>query len=176
MPTNALPAYDAGDNPTGCCPRFNPEGWDGRDLHFEDKLFVRAKTASESYVPTDMAAVFERTFGGIMKAGAYDEKNVIVLSHDLSPSEAEHFFAVAKEVPGEEMVRWSGGDLTKLFEGPYQDGPTWAREIRAEAVRRGREAGEVYFFYTTCPKCLEVYGKNYVVALAALPTDGEGAA
>ena len=43
MQTNALPAYDAGDNPTGCCPRFNPEGWDGRDLHFEDKLFVRAR-------------------------------------------------------------------------------------------------------------------------------------
>ena len=74
------------------------------------------------------------------------------------------------------MVRWSGDYLTKLFEGPYQDGPKWEREIRAEVARRGREAGTVYFFYTTCPKCLEVYGKNYVAAVAALATDGDGAA
>ena len=43
-------------------------------------------------------------------------------------------------------------------------------------ARRGREAGTVYFFYTTCPKCLEVYGKNYVVAVAALAADGGKAA
>ena len=176
MQTNALPPYDASDNPTGCCPRFNPEGWDGRDLHFEDKLFVRAKTASENYIPRDMAEVFERTFEAIFKAGAYDEKNFIVLSHDLSPSEAEHFFAVAKEVPNEEMARWSGDYLTKVFEGPYQDEPAWEQEIRAEVARRGREAGRVSFFYTTCPKCLEVYGKNYVVAVAALTADGEKSA
>lgn len=168
METNALPAYDASDNPTGCCPRFNPEGWDGRALHFEDKLFVRATTKSVNYVPSDMAEVFEKTFAAIMKAGAYDEKNVIVLSRDLSSAKGEHYFAVGKEVPGEEMVRWSGDYATKLFEGPYEEAPKWEVETRAEAARRGRAASEVYFFYTTCPKCLEVYGKNYVVAVAAL--------
>jgi hypothetical protein len=28
MRTNALPAYDMSVNTTGCCPRFNPQGWD----------------------------------------------------------------------------------------------------------------------------------------------------
>ena len=28
MPTNETPHYDASVNTTGCCPRFNPGGWD----------------------------------------------------------------------------------------------------------------------------------------------------
>lgn len=168
MQTNALPHYDDSDNPTGCCPRFNPEGWDGRHLHFDDKLFVRAVSKSEDHAPTDIGAVFERAFGNIQKAGAYDADNIIVLSRDVSPSEAEHYFAVSKDVPDEEVVRWSGDFVTKLFEGPYEDAPQWEQQIRADLARQGFEAGSVYFFYTTCPKCLEVYGRNYVVAVAAL--------
>lgn len=168
MPTNALPAYDPSDNPTGCCPRFNPEGWDDRVLHFDDKLFLRAKTVSENHVPKDMASVFEKTFAAIEKAGALDLNDFIVLSRDLSPSETEHYFAVTKDVPGEEMVRWSGDYVTKVFEGPYEEAPIWEKELLAETRRRGREAERVYFFYTTCPKCAQVYGKNYLVAVAAL--------
>lgn len=168
MQTNALPHYDGSDNPTGCCPRFNPEGWDGRSLHFEDKLFVRATSKSENHVPIDMGPVFERAFGNIEKAGAYDENNIIILSRDVSPSEGEHFFAVSKEVPEEEMVRWSGNFVTRLFEGPYQDAPKWEQQVRADLASQGFETGTVYFFYTACPKCFEVYGKNYVVVVAAL--------
>ena len=63
MQTNALPAYDASDNPTRCCPRFNPEGWDHRDLHFEDKLFVRATSKSDNHVPIDMACLRDDLLG-----------------------------------------------------------------------------------------------------------------
>jgi hypothetical protein len=31
---------------------------------------------------------------------------------------------------------------------------------------KGRDIEKMYFFYTTCPKCAEHYGKNYVVILA----------
>ena len=168
MQTNALPAYDASDNPTGCCPRFNPEGWDNRDLHFEDKLFVKATTKSENHVPIDMAPVFEKTFDAILKAGAYDEDNVIILSRDVSPSAGEHFFAVSKEVPGEEMVRWSGDYRTRVFEGRYETVPKWEEQMVGELTHRGHGVDRMYYFYTTCPKCFEVYGKNYIVAVAQL--------
>ena len=92
METNALPEYRADDNPTGCCPRFDPEGWDAQELHFRDKLFLRVTTRSENHVPIDMGPVFEDTFTAMFEAGAYDSKDIIVLSRDLSPSEAEHFF------------------------------------------------------------------------------------
>lgn len=42
MQTNERPRYDASVNTTGCCPRFNPEGWDGQELQFNDKRFVNA--------------------------------------------------------------------------------------------------------------------------------------
>ena len=168
MQTNALPTYDASDNPTGCCPRFNPEGWDDRKLHFDGKLFVRAKTRSVDHVPTDMGPVFERTFAEIEKAGAYDPSNVIVLSRDVSASEGELFFAVSKPVPGLDVVRWSGDYVTKLFEGPYEKAPSWAQRFTADLEEHGHEVGKMYFFYTTCPKCAEVYGKNYIVAVAEL--------
>ncbi len=168
METNALPTYDMSDNPTGCCPQFNPEGWDDRELHFEDKLFLKAKTASENYVPTDMGAVFVKTFEAMENARAFNDRNFIVLSRDVSPSEAEHFFAVAKPVPGEEMVRWSGDYVTKVFEGPFEDAAKWHGQLIAELKEKGLETDKVYFFYTTCLKCAQAYGKNYVVAVARL--------
>jgi hypothetical protein len=58
MEINALPEYDTSDNPTGCCPKFHPENWDSQDLHFQDKLFVRAKTRSLGHIPLNMGSVF----------------------------------------------------------------------------------------------------------------------
>lgn len=31
---------------------------------------------------------------------------------------------------------------------------------------QGKKLKTSYFFYTTCPKCLKHYGKNYVVGFA----------
>lgn len=171
MQTNSLPTYDGSDNPTGCCPRFNPAGWDDQELHFDNKRFVRATTRSDNYIPIDMAPVFERTFNAILAAGAYDENDVIILSRDLSPSEAEHFFAVSKPVPGQEMVTLSGDYLTKVFEGPYEDAPKWAEQLNKTIADRHMTLTKDYYFYTTCPKCFEVYGKNYVVAVPQVTED-----
>jgi hypothetical protein len=33
---------------------------------------------------------------------------------------------------------------------------------------KGKEPKKLYFFYTTCPRCAKVYGKNYTVLLAAV--------
>lgn len=166
MKTNELPAYDASDNPTGCCPRFNPRGWDEQDLHFEDKLFARAMTRSFMHIPLNKGKVFSKTFAAIEAAGARSDENFIVLSHEFSPWSAEHLFAVSREVPGEEMCRLSGDYVTKVFEGPFRDAPKWELEIEAQVARGGKRIDATYFFYTTCPRCAKHYGKNYVVAVA----------
>lgn len=168
MNVNELPVYDASDNPTDCCPRFNTEGWDRQDLHFKDKLFVRAKTKSLMHIPVNMGSVFKKTFEAIDAAGAQDMTQAIVLSRDLSPWAAEHYFAVTKDVPGQDMAPLSGHFRTKLFEGPYKDAPKWAEQMEAELDMRGEKAEKTYFFYTTCPKCAKVYGKNYVVGISQL--------
>ena len=166
METNALPKYDRSDNPTNCCPRFNSEGWDEQELHFEDKLFVKAKTKSVFHIPMNMGKVFPSTFGAIEDARAGNEDEFIVLSRDPSAWTGEHYFSVSKEVPGQEMVRLSGDYLTKVFEGPFKDAPKWEKEMEAFVNSKGKHAGKIYYFYTTCPKCAKYYGKNYVVAVA----------
>jgi hypothetical protein len=164
MKANALPNYDASDNPTGCCPRFDPAGWDEQDLRFADKLFVVATTKSFAHVPLDMAAVFRDTFAAIERAHARDADDFLVLSRDTSAWSAEHLFAVARDVPGRPMARLSGNYRTAVFEGPFKSAPQWAREAERRAQGRGKIVEELYFFYTTCPKCAKAYGKNYAVA------------
>ena len=33
-------------NETGCCPRFNPEAWDEKEVTWTEKLFVKDKVRS----------------------------------------------------------------------------------------------------------------------------------
>jgi hypothetical protein len=166
MQINALPKYDQSVNTTGCCPRFNPEGWDGAELHFRDKPFLRAETLSAMHIPLNMGKVFSRVQGHIDNAAATDPEQVIVLSRDLSAFKGEHLFAVTKDVPEEEMTRLSGDYVTRVFEGPYSKGKDWHEEMKALSTSRGKSDGKIWFFYTTCPKCAKAYGKNYVVGLA----------
>ncbi|MDX1294817.1 MAG: hydrolase [Sulfurimonadaceae bacterium] len=168
MRTNALPPYDISDNPTGCCPRFNPDGWDGQELHFDAKPFVKATTYSLFHIPLNMGSVFEKTFNAIETADAYTPDNLIILSEEVSPWKAYHFFSVNKDVPGETMTTLSGDYITKVFEGPYKDAPKWMDEMNTIAEEKGKKVLKTYMFYTTCPKCAKVYGKNYVVAVTQI--------
>lgn len=36
------------------------------------------------------------------------------------------------------------------------------------ATSRKCDIEKTYFFYTTCPQCAKVYGKNYTIALAKI--------
>ena len=168
MEIKALPTYDMSENPTNCCPRFKPEGWDNQALHFKDKLFVKVKTRSLFHIPINMGSVFPETLTAIEQAHAMSENNFIVLSYDPSPWRSEHYFSVSKEIPGQEMVRLSGDYLTKVYEGPYKNAPKWEKDMEAFVKSKGKQVKKTYFFYTTCPKCAKFYGKNYMVAVSEL--------
>lgn len=171
MKINELPFYDRSDNPTGCCPRFNPEGWDNQQVHLNDKLFARAETKSIMHIPVNMGTVFSKAQDALEKAGTLDSEEYIVLSRELSSWKAEHLFLTEKDVEGLEMVRLSGDFVTKVFEGPFKDAEKWHEAMLEAAKRTGRSASRVYFFYTTCPKCAKTYGKNFVVGFAELKAE-----
>jgi hypothetical protein len=169
MNINAVPRYDDSINTTGCCPKFNPEGWDGQELHFKDKKFVHATTRSAMHIPLNMGKVFARVDGHIKDAKAYSNENTIVLSNEISPWKAEHFFSVDKDIEGEEMTTLTGNYITKVFEGSYSQTKNWHEDMKRMAHAEGlTEPGNIYFFYTTCPKCAKAYGKNYVVGVAEI--------
>ncbi|MFH2085391.1 MAG: hydrolase [bacterium] len=159
MTLNHVPKLSK-DNSTGCCPRFNPEEWDGQTFEFKDKLFVRGITHSFFYMPLDMSKMMTKTWAAITAAGADSKDEFVMLSLDVSPWKCEHLLSVTKEVPGQDNVKLTGKYRAKVFEGPFQDAPKWIKAMNAK--------GKVYLYYTTCPKCMKVYGKNYVVAFALI--------
>jgi len=55
--------------------------------------------------------------------------------------------------------------MTRVFEGPYKNARDWYSEMKDYIKQRGKKPEDVYFFYTTCPKCAKYYGKNYVVGV-----------
>lgn len=168
MDTNVLPRMNMDTTDTGCCPKFDPQGWDGQHLVFKDQPFVRATTRSLLHVPMNMGSVFTRVQQHIDDANAQDPVSYLVMSRDLSATEGEHLFAVTKDVPGEEMIRVSGEYLARVFEGPYRNAKNWDHDMRVAAEANGHTAKRVFMFYTTCPRCVKTLGKNYVVGLAEL--------
>ncbi|MFQ6127014.1 MAG: hydrolase [Candidatus Heimdallarchaeota archaeon] len=150
---------------TGCCPKFNPEPWDEKEITLKDKLFVKDHVRSFLHIPLNFGKVMVRNMEKIKKADALASEPLL-LSDESSPWGADVYIAVAKEVPGAEMARISGTYLSKVFEGPYKNAGKWAKEMKAYVKSKAKEIEKMYFFYTTCPKCAKVYGKNYTVILA----------
>ena len=152
---------------TGCCPRFNPEPWDKKEVTFKDKLFIKDHVTSFLHIPLNFGKVMVRNMERIAKAGALPPEP-LMLSDEKSLWGADIYIAVSKDVPGAEMVKVSGTFLTQVFEGPYKNIRQWIKEITDYVRQQGKELKKLYFFYTTCPKCAKYYGKNYVVLLAQI--------
>jgi effector-binding domain-containing protein len=152
---------------TGCCPRFNPEPWDKKEVTFKDKLFIKDHVTSFLHIPLNFGKVMVRNMERIAKAGALAPEPIL-LSDENSLWGADIYIAVSKDVPGAEMVKVSGTFLTQVFEGPYKNIRQWVKQMTDYVREQRKELKKLYFFYTTCPKCAKYYGKNYVVLLAQI--------
>jgi len=150
---------------TGCCPRFDPGPWDEKEVTFDNKLFVKDHVRSFFHIPLNFGKVMVRNMEKIQKAGALPPEP-LMLSDEKSLWGADIYIAVAKEVPDADMEGISGTFLTKVFEGPYKDAGKWAKAMTEYVKTKARQMKKMYFFYTTCPKCAEYYGKNYTVIFA----------
>jgi hypothetical protein len=153
------------DSETGCCPRFNPQPWDEKEIILKDKLFIKDHVMSFFHIPLNFGKVMVKNMERIVKANALAPEPLL-LSDENSLWGADVYIAVSKEVPGAEMARISGTFLTKVFEGPYKNIRKWVKEMMGYVQSKRNSPQKLYFFYTTCPKCAEYYGKNYTVLLA----------
>jgi len=150
---------------TGCCPRFDPEPWDEKEVILQDRLFVKDHVRSFLHIPLNFGKVMVRNMERIKEADAL-APDLLLLSDEKSLWGSDLYIAVTKEVPGAEMATVSGTFLTKAFEGPYKNAGKWVKEMKAYVSSKGKEIKKMYLFYTTCPACAKVYGKNYTVVLA----------
>jgi hypothetical protein len=150
---------------TGCCPRFDPGPWDSKEISMKDRLFLKDHVRSILHIPLNFDKVMVKDMELIKEAGALSPQP-LMLSDENSLWGSDVYIAVNKEIPGAQMEKISGTFLTKVFEGPYKNAGKWAKEMKEYVNSKGKELKKMYFFYTTCPKCAEFYGKNYTVVLA----------
>jgi hypothetical protein len=148
-----------------CCTPFNPEPWDGKEVVWEDKRFVKARVRSLFHIPLNFGSVMKRNVALIEAADARPEE-MIVLSDENSLWGADVYIDVTRDVPNAPMATLSGTFLSKVFEGPYRNIGTWVSDMGEYVKSQGKEMKKLYFYYTTCPKCAKQYGKNYVVLMA----------
>lgn len=148
-----------------CCPEGYPEAWHEKEIIWQEKLFVKGRVRSFLHIPLNFGSVLKKNVALIESADALPEE-MLVLSDENSLWGADMYIAVTKDVPHAQMARLSGTFLTKVFEGPYKQIPTWIGEMKRYVTSKGRELKHLYFLYKTCPRCAKKYGKNYVVLLA----------
>lgn len=152
---------------TGCCEPFDPEPWDGKEITWQNKIFVKDHVISFLHMPLNFGQKVVKNLKLIEKAGAKAPYQ-LMLTDEKSLWGADIYIDVVKDVPGAKMATLSGTFLTKVFEGQYKDVPNWIKEMESFVKSRGKEIKKLYFSYTTCPKCAKAYGKNYVVLFAQI--------
>ena len=164
MTTNTAVA----DNPTvpeRCCPPFDPDPWQDRELTWDKKLFVTDHVTAFCHIPLNITSKVTQNVAQMETAGALTP-DFMMLSDESSLWGSEIYLSATRPVPNAKMAEFSGTFLTKVFEGPYQNAGKWCRTMQAYVKSKGKTIQKIYFYYTTCPKCARAYGKNYVVLFA----------
>lgn len=150
-----------------CCPRFDPAPWDAQTIRWEDKPFVKDRVRSFLHIPLNFPIVMQRCMAKIAAADAQPDE-FLLLADENSLWGADVYIAVTKEVPNATMATISGTFLCEVFEGPFRDIGKWIKQMHAYVEAQGKTARQLYFYYTTCPKCAKKYRENYVVILARI--------
>ncbi len=154
-----------------CCPKFDPQPWEGKEVIWHDKLFVRDTVPQLFHIPLpgSFGKAVTRMWKKIEASGAKPENSdFLMLTSETSQWKGEIYINVTGEVPDAENVRLSGTYLTKVFDGGYNDVPKWIKEMERYVFEKGESVKNYYLYYTTCPKCAKKYGHNYTVVFAGV--------
>lgn len=155
------------NNDNCCCPEFNPEPWDEKEIIWENKKFIQDRVRSFFHIPLNFGPVMKRIMNKIEAANVKCE-DMIVMTDEDSLWGTNVFVDVAGDVKDGKMKTISGTFLTKVFEGPYRDMGKWIKEMEQYVKSKNKETKMLYFYYTTCPVCAKKYGKNYTVLLTQI--------
>lgn len=152
-------------NDEECCPKFNPENWDGKVFDWNEKKFVKEKVFTLSFIPINFGSVMTKLIEKVESANAKTPDSLCLSDH-TSRFNMNVYLSVDKEIPNAENVTLSGKFLSKVYEGPYKDTAKWCKNFEEYAKDKNFDIRKWYMWYTTCPKCAKKYGKNYVAIIA----------
>lgn len=153
-----------------CCPKFNPEKWDGQTYTWENKPFIKETIPTFFHIP--LASMINKKVGKLCKM-AEDSKmieanseDVLLLFRDPSAFKSEIYLSVTGPVANVNNVNISGTFVAKVFSGPYNAVPKFIKEMNQYLVAQEKTAKDYYIHYAYCPKCAKKYGDNYMILFA----------
>lgn len=157
------------NDPTICCPEFNPEIWDEKTHIWKDKLFIKDSVIQFMHIPLNMGKIITKMFSKIETVGARPDNNdFLMLCYDPSPWKSEINMTITKEIPGANNIKISGTFLSKTFDGQYNEVPKWMKEMEIYAKNNNKEIIKQYVHYAYCPKCAKKYGHNWAIIFAEI--------
>jgi hypothetical protein len=152
-------------NENECCPKFDPAPWDGVLFEWNKKKFIKEKVTTFMYMPMNFGGVMKK-FNEKVRAARASISDWMCLSDHTSKWNMNVYVAVDKEIFNAENITLSGKFLSKVYEGPFQDTGKWCKDFEQFAQGKNMSISKLYMWYTTCPKCVKKYGKNYVVIVS----------
>lgn len=155
------------NNEKECCPKFDPTPWEGREIVWEGKRFLKEKVCCFFYIPLNFGGAMTRLMKKVNKVNAQTPEN-LCLSDQVSKWRMDLYLAVDQEVEGAENVIFNGKFVTKVYEGDFREVGKWMADAKQAAEVNGQMVIKQYMWYTTCPKCAKKYGKNYVVIFSQI--------
>jgi len=150
-----------------CCPKFNPDSWDDKLHEWEHKKFIKDKVFSVFYMPINFGSIMKRFDKIVTKANA-NIPDSLCLSDHTSKWNMDVFLAVDKEIAEAENTSFSGKFYSKVYEGSFKDTGKWSADFENQVNMKGLKSKKQFMWYTTCPKCVKKYGKNYVAILSQI--------
>ncbi len=152
-----------------CCAKFDPTPYEDKTLEWKEKPFIKESMPTFMHMPYPgkFGKVVGRMWKKIDAAGVRPEnKDFVMLCCDPTPWRSELFITTTGSVPDAENVTLSGNFMTRVFDGPFRDIRKWVGEMQNWVASEGKKMDNLYFYYTTCPKCSKKWGHNYVVGFA----------
>jgi len=150
---------------TGCCARLDEKQWEGRELEWKDKPFLKDHILEFMHMPLNFGSVIGRAQAAVEKAEAYTDPPLWI-TDEVSPWGCDIYIALDRDVPSAAVTHLSGKFITKAFEGPYSQIGRWVHDMESYVNSKDRKVQKMYFYYATCPKCAKRFGKNQVVLFA----------
>lgn len=155
-----------------CCPKFDPTSYDGEKakVHWDQKLFLKETVYSFFYIPLFFGRVTTRALKKLDTIPNSITDPMLMLHDMCSPWKGYLYISTTtKDIPNAEIIELSGTFVTKVYEGPYSKCGEWIQDMITHVKKEhGKEPSKIYANYTTCPKCAQKYGKNYVVLFAQI--------
>jgi len=152
-----------------CCPKFDPAPWEKVTHQWQNKPFLTETIPQFLHMPLPWMyrKVLSRMWAKAQELGIAPEvKDFLLLAYDPSPWKSELYLAVTKESPDPAFTTLSGTYMSMVFDGPYAGVPKYIEEMDQFLKAQGKKSKKYYFYFTTCPKCAEKWGHNFIVGLS----------